>query len=318
MAVDWQPTASIETIRQRSTLVAGIRDFFALQKVMEVEVPVLGDFGVTDIHIDSLQVNSQQFLSGGQVKYLQSSPEYFMKRLLAAGSGDIYYMGKAFRAGEAGQRHNPEFTLLEWYRVGWTEQQLMAEVAELVQSLSEVSMVVTQLSYRQLFQQATALDPHDAPLTVLQQRAAEISSRDFSTESRSVCLDLIFSLQVEPQLPEGLVFVKDYPSCQSALAQLGVDERGVVIARRFEAFLNGMELANGYYELTDAVEQRSRFESDQALRKAASKPAIDMDENLLSAMEAGLPSCAGVALGVDRLAMQLLGAKEIRQTVSFV
>lgn len=307
----WQPTASPETLKYRAESLSSIRQFFNDKNVMEVEVPALAKAGVTDLHIDCIQAQV-----GGNVQYLQSSPEYFMKRLLASGVGSIYSMGKAFREGELGSRHNPEFTLLEWYRLDWDEYQLMAEVAELIKSLGLESPHLV-MTYKDVFEQVTGLSPHDAPLSYIQKLASDSAGRDFSTESRSTCLDLIFSFVVESQLPEGLVFIHGYPACQSALAQLGKDSRGNVVARRFEAYLNGMELANGYYELIDAVEQKSRFDADIALRKAAGKPVMPMDNNLLAAMTSGLPVCAGVALGVDRLLMQMLGIDEISQVMSF-
>ncbi|WP_297187553.1 EF-P lysine aminoacylase EpmA [uncultured Porticoccus sp.] len=308
---DWQPTATLETLRRRAELMAAIRHFFALRSVWEVDVPVLAKTGVTDLNIDSIPAELN-----GRRHYLQSSPEYQMKRLLAADSGGIYYLGKAFRDGESGRRHSPEFTLLEWYRPGWDEHDLMDEVSSLLSELGVVTDPV-KVSYREIFQQNIGLDPHAAPLEALQREATALSGSDFTAVSRNSCLDLLFSLGVEPTLPDGLVFVYDYPLCQAALACGGKDASGVPVARRFEAFLNRMELANGYYELTDAVEQRSRFESDLALRAAAGKSAMPIDHQLLAAMKAGLPACAGVALGVDRLLMQLLSLADIRQVLPF-
>ena len=307
----WQPTASLETLRFRAELLSGIRQFFNDRNVMEVDVPVLAETGVTDLHIDCIQAQVS-----GDVQYLQSSPEFFMKRLLASGIGSIYSLGKAFREGELGRRHNPEFTLLEWYRLDWDEYQLMDEVAGLIKKLGlECPHLV--MTYKDIFEQVTGLNPHQTSLMNIQRLASDSAGRDFSAESRSTCLDLIFSFVVEPQLPEGLVFIHDYPACQSALARLGEDKQGNTIARRFEAYLNGMELANGYYELVDVVEQKSRFDADIALRKMAGKQVMSMDNNLLAAMETGLPVCAGVALGVDRLLMQMLGFDEISQVMSF-
>ncbi|TNE81917.1 MAG: EF-P lysine aminoacylase GenX [Gammaproteobacteria bacterium] len=310
--MDWQPTASLDTLAKRAGLLALIRAFFSDAGVMEVDVPVLAGTGVTDLHIDCLQTRI-----AGQIQYLQSSPEYYMKRVLAAGSGSIYYLGRAFRDGEAGQRHNPEFTMLEWYRTGWDERQLMGELVALLLAVNPDWPVET-FTYGQLFKQAEGLDPHNVPLDALQRRASQLAGGDFSREGRSTCLDLIFSLSVEPSLPDGLVLVHDYPACQSALARLDKDTSGNLVARRFEAFLNRMELANGYFELTDPVEQRSRFEADLAQRKAAGKPPVAVDDHLLAALDAGLPECAGVALGVDRLLMQWLGLKDIRLALPFV
>lgn len=307
----WQPTATLETLRFRAELLSGIRDFFKGRDVMEVDVPVMAETAVTDVHIDCIQAQVS-----GDIQYLQSSPEYFMKRLLASGAGSIYSLGKAFRDGELGRRHHPEFTLLEWYRLDWDEYQLMDEVAILIRKLG-LECQSQVMKYADIFEQVTGLNPHQAPLADIQQSASDIAGRDFSAESRSTCLDVIFSFAVEPELPSGLVFIHDYPVCQSALARLGKDHQGNTIARRFEAFLNGMELANGYYELIDAIEQKSRFDADVALRQAADKQVIPLDHNLLAAMASGLPSCAGVALGVDRLLMQMLNIDQISQVMPF-
>lgn len=322
----WKPTATLDTLKSRAGLFAEIRHFFAQNNVMEVDVPVLSDVAVTDFHIDCIPAE----LTAGR-QYLQSSPEYFMKRLLAAGSGSIYYLGKAFRDGELGHRHRPEFTMLEWYREGWDEHQLMDEVALLLatlcsdRSVQSVSSRVTlndaekvqKIPYADIVAKVIGLDPHDAPLSDVQACASQVASADFSSESRSTCLDLIFSIAVEPELPAGLVFIYDYPACQSALARLDKDDCHRTVARRFEAYLNRMELANGYYELLDPVELKSRFDADCALRRALGKRPMAIDDRLLAAMASGLPSCSGVALGVDRLLMQVLGAEQISNVVSF-
>ncbi|WP_438951640.1 EF-P lysine aminoacylase EpmA [Porticoccus sp.] len=308
---DWQPTATIETLRGRARLLAAVRQFFSLRGVWEVDVPVLAKTGVTDVNIDSIPAEVN-----GRRHFLQSSPEYQMKRLLAAGSDSIYYLGKAFRDGESGRRHSPEFTLLEWYRPGWDEHDLIGEVSSLLTELGVAAKPV-KLPYREVFQQNIGLDPHTASLEALQRQAAVLSGSDFTTANRNSCLDLLFSIGVEPRLPDGVVFVYDYPLCQAALASVGRDFSGVPVARRFEAFLGRMELANGYFELTDVEEQASRFESDLALRAAVGKSAMPVDLQLLAAMKAGLPKCAGVALGVDRLLMQLLSLGEIQDVLPF-
>jgi lysyl-tRNA synthetase class 2 len=307
----WQPTATLETLRYRAKILAQIRQFFEVRDVLEVDVPVLSGTGVTDLHIDCLQTQVS-----GAVQYLQSSPEYFMKRLLASGSGSIYSLGKAFRDGELGRRHHPEFTMLEWYRTSWDECQLIEEITFLLREFG-LDCDAEILMYGDVFERVIGLNPHAVPLAQLQQKASSIADDDFSNESRSTCLDLIFSLSVEPVLPNGLVFVRNYPACQAALARLDKDQVGNIIARRFEAFLNGVELANGYYELIDPVEQKSRFDADLALRKAEGKTAMSVDTQLLAAMDSGLPSCAGVALGVDRLLMQLLDIDDISLVMPF-
>ncbi len=311
-ATDWRPTTSNDTLIKRARLLAQVREFFALHRVLEVDVPVLGERTVSDPHLDSLYTETPR-------RYLQTSPEYFMKRLLAAGSGPIYSLGKAFRAGDKGRHHNPEFTLLEWYRPGWDENQLMAEIADLLDSLGCSSSTGAQrVTYRDIFLATVNLDPHQASLETLAELASDIAQRDMNGESRAACLDLIFSFEIEARLPPGIVFVHDYPECLCALAQLGVDEQGVTVARRFEVFLERTELANGYFELLDGDEQRRRFSEDNRQRKALGKPEMPADEKLLAALDAGLPSCAGVALGIDRLLMHLAGAQHIKEVIAFL
>ena len=242
-----------------------------------------------------------------------------MKRLLAAGSGSIYCLGKAFRAGENGQRHHPEFTLLEWYRLDWDEHQLMDEVFALVLALGAVGGGAERYvyTYKQLFETCTGLEPHCGDISALRDLAGETANRDFSGEDRSTCLDLIFSLLIEPELPAGIVFVHDYPACQAALAATTRDGDGVIVARRFEGFCDGIELLNGYYELNDADELRKRFSEDNAQRRLLGKAEVAADEHLLAALDADFPPCAGVALGVDRLLMNLLGARDINEVLPF-
>ena len=307
----WQTGASIQALRQRSELLAQLRGFFHQRQEMEVDVPLLSRATVTDHNIESIQARN-----GDVAAYLQTSPEYFMKRLLASGSGDIYSLGKAFRSAESGRRHNPEFSLLEWYRCGWDEHQLMDEVAELIATLVP-DIAVRRCSYADVFIRHLQIDPHLTGLVDLQRLAVSAGSEAWAEESRANCLDLLFSVLIEPHLDDGLVLVYDYPACQAALAKYAEDSQGRRISRRFEAFLNGVELANGYCELTDATEQAARFAEDQRLRQQSGKAAVAADQHLLAAMEAGLPECAGVALGVDRLLMQLQGAESIEQVMPF-
>ncbi len=310
-SIKWRPTASNDTLIKRARLLAQVREFFALRSVLEVDLPVLGECTVSDPHLDSLYTEVPRC-------YLQTSPEYFMKRLLAAGSGPIYALAKAFRAGDRGRKHNPEFTLLEWYRPAWDETQLMEELADLLVSVGcAPSTGAQRVTYRDIFLATVNLDPHNASLADLTALASDIAQRDMSGESRATCLNLIFSFEIEARLPPGLVFVHDYPECLCALAQLGVDEQGVTVARRFEVFLERTELANGYFELLDADEQRRRFYEDNRQRKAMGKAEISADEKLLAALEAGLPSCAGVALGIDRLLMHLVDAQHIEEVIAF-
>ena len=312
---DWRPSAPFGALRRRARLLAGIRAFFAARDVLEIEAPVLGLAGVTDVHIDNLVV------AGEPLGYLQSSPEYFLKRLLAVHSAPIYYLGKAFRAGEQGRFHNPEFTLLEWYRPDWDDRGLMDEVEALLRDLGAAGAApCPRLEYRTCFRDALGVDPHSADDIRLRRLAAEAAGQpelSWRHEPRAICLDLLFSLRVEPRLPAGVVFVTDYPVCQAALARVVDTPDGVPVARRFEVFFDRVELANGYWELTDAAEQRRRFGEDAELRRVLGKPVRPADERLLAALEAGLPACAGVALGVDRLLMQLLGASHIREVLAF-
>ena len=239
-----------------------------------------------------------------------------MKRLLAAGSGPIYQVCKAFRGGEAGARHNPEFTLLEWYRPGFSLAQLMEEVGELVGGVLERSEWST-VSFAALFEEILDLDPHRS--TVAELEAAARARLDYAggPEPRDTWLDLLFSHLVEPRLQErGLLFVTDYPASQAALARVR-EEGGVALAERFELYVDGVELANGYRELTDGAEQRRRFERDNVRLAEMGKPARPIDERLLAALDSGLPDCAGVALGVDRLLMLREGEAKLPDLLAF-
>ncbi|MHA7880397.1 MAG: EF-P lysine aminoacylase EpmA [Saccharospirillum sp.] len=306
----WQPSASIDTLRQRARYLADIRAFFAERDVMEVDTPLLSRFGVTDVHLDNFRTEDG--------RCLQTSPEYAMKRLLAAGSGDIYQLGHVFRRDESGDRHNAEFTLLEWYRVGWNDAELMNEVALLCRTLSgHPDLPVVQLSYAQAFVQAGLPDPHRSTLANLRRVAAEHLHSDTTDWHRDDCLDALMALVVEPSLPaDPLTFITLYPASQAALARVQ-EEDGQTLARRFELYWQGMELANGYWELTDASEQRQRFAADNAQRRRVGRPDAAQDERLLAAMDAGLPECAGVALGVDRLLMILLKQRCIDAVMAF-
>jgi lysyl-tRNA synthetase class 2 len=303
-------------LQVRAKLFALLRAFFVEGSVLEVDTPSLATTSVTDINIES--INAQM---GNSLGYLQTSPEFFMKRMLAAGSGDIYYLGKAFRDSEQGSRHNPEFTLLEWYRVGWDEYQLIAEVEALIseafKTLNNSKITIERISYSDCFEQILQFDPHTASLELLQATVLNLGYKGWDNETSANCLDLLFSEMIEPNLPTGLVTIVDYPVCQAALAQTYVDEKGRLVSRRFEVFLDGIELANGYFELRDAEQQKERFKQDINLRKKANKPKITLDEKLDQAMQAGLPACSGVAFGVDRLLMQLCKVNSIDEVLAF-
>jgi lysyl-tRNA synthetase class 2 len=307
----WQPSASLDNLRARARLYQLLRAFFAEREVLEIEAPVMGAATVTDPYIDSVTVECS-----GKTWYLQTSPEFAMKRLLAAGSGAIYSLGKVFRNGERGRRHNPEFTLLEWYRPGFDDHQLMAEVAELILSVMP-QLSVGKLSYREWFEQNLAIDPHTASAAQLEAVARQHIETGIESDDRDLWLDLLVTHVLEARLGNGLIFIYDYPASQAALARITEDDRGQKVARRFEAFIGGMELANGYWELTDAREQRQRFEADLRKRRDQNLPCYPTDQKLLTALEQGLPASAGVALGVDRLLMCLTGADTIASTLAF-
>jgi lysyl-tRNA synthetase class 2 len=306
----WQPSASLAVLKKRAELLASIREFFAARAVLEVDVPVLGVSTVTDPHLQAIPAEV-----AGQRQFLQTSPEFYVKRLLAAGVGSCYYLGKAFRQDERGRRHRPEFTMLEWYRLGFDDRQLREEIIELIAAVGE-DVVSRQRSYYDLFVEHLGVDPHAADAGQLAQLAAEKLDVHWSDTDKSTWLDLLFSHCIEPHL-EQLVLVYDYPACQCALARTATDERGQLVAKRFEVFWNGMELANGYWELTDAKEQAARFQVDNQTRQQLGLPQVAADDQLLAALEAGLPDCAGVALGVDRLLMCLQGAATIDDVVPF-
>ncbi len=295
----------------RASLNRRIRQFFEARQVLEVEPPLLLSAPVSDPWIESVRARC-----GGRDCYLHTSPEYAMKRLLVAGSGAIYSLGKVFRDGEAGRRHNPEFTLLEWYRPGFDDRRLMTEVVELLSALIP-DLPVRTLSYRNWFAQSLDLDPHSASVERLATEARRRIDTAIESDDRDLWLDLLVTHCLEPAMEKGLTFICDYPASQAALARVLPDDTGQPVARRFEAFLDGVELANGYWELTDPVEQRRRFALDQQRRQSAGLPVHPLDEHFLAALEQGLPDCAGVALGVDRLLMHLAGADHIDQVLAF-
>lgn len=299
----WQPSASISTLQQRAQLLALLRNFFNQRQVLEVETPVLSQFPVCDANIDVMQTQQQRFL--------QTSPEYPMKRLLAAGSGDIYQISKVFRQGEAGGRHNPEFTMLEWYRLDWDDQRLADEVIELIQDVLGAKPV-TKTSYRQAFIDALALDPLTANDDEIAEIGRQVAGQDLQLD-RDAWLGLLMSHRVEPNFAtDEITLVSHFPASQAALSRLTTDQQGHIVASRFEIFCGGMELANGYHELTDADEQQRRFQYE-----SANAGHHLYDQNLIAALAAGLPDCAGVALGVDRLLMQKLQRANIADVVSF-
>ncbi len=303
---DWSPSASIEALKQRQALMQRLRDFFQQRHFLEVDVPILNEAGSTDPHLQSFRCDNL---------YLQTSPEFFLKRLLCAGSGPVYAIAKAFRREESGRYHQREFCLLEWYQPGFDDHQLMQQMGELLSA--EIDLPIKKISYQNIFQQHCQLNPHTAALEVLQNalwQEAEIRGKN---EGRDFYLDALFSFCVQPKLQDAIYFVHDYPASQAALAKITNNGEGIAVARRFEVFINGVELANGYWELTDAEEQRQRFVADNEKRRAVNLEDIPFDEKLIAALKAGMPECAGVALGLDRLLMILLGKNHIDDVVSF-
>lgn len=312
----WRPACSRDLLVARAELYQHIRDFFQARGVLEVETPLLAPAIGTDPNLHPLAALYQPHPKApAATHYLQTSPEFAMKRLLAAGSGPIYQLCKAFRNGEAGRRHNPEFTMLEWYRPGYALEALMDEVEALVTTLLG-PLACRRLSYAQLFQDCLQIEPHTAPLDALRHVLAVHVETDDREADRDTCLELLYSHVIEPQL-EGAVMIVDYPASQAALARVTENAEGIAVARRFELVVNGMELANGYDELCDAAEQRRRFAQDLALREQRGLPALPSDEALLLALEAGLPACSGVALGIDRLLMLRTGASSIAEVLAF-
>jgi lysyl-tRNA synthetase class 2 len=311
---NWQPGTSLEILRHRADLLAKLRAFFAGKEILEVETPALARAPVTDLHIQSL---TTEILDTNTIKtfYLQTSPEFAMKRLLAFNAEPIYQIAKVFRQDPLTKHHNPEFTLLEWYRPGFTMGQLMDEVAELLRSLLACDSMPA-FSYRELFEKYLRINPHRVrsdELLALTQRQLELSTTDLTDTD---CLQLLMFAVIEPALPE-FCFVYDYPKAQASLSVIELDSDEDQVAKRFEVYCRGMELANGYLELTDAQEQRKRFEQDNALREKKGLDVYPLDEKFLSALESGLPVCSGVALGIDRLLMAMHELTNIDQAISF-
>ena len=321
----WQPAAELAALKQRAQMLASIRAFFAARDVWEVDTPVLSVAATTDPHIHSFAIPLVDSGAGEGWRYLHTSPEFAMKRLLAAGSGSIYQIAKVFRAGERGRRHNAEFTLLEWYRLGFEHHQLMDEVEALVTELLTTKLVLQdsiRVSYQALFQDYLIIDPLTAGKDELADcaRRQGIAVEGIETESTLTVddwLNVLLSHCIEPQLDVNrLIFIYDYPASQAALAKIRSEPQTPPVAERFELFLNGMELANGFHELNDAEQQRRRFSNDNQQRHRLGLAEMPVDEHLLAALT-NLPDCAGVALGLDRLLMLAVGATDIADVIAF-
>lgn len=316
----WRPTAGMDMLRRRARMLADIRGFFLQRQVMEVVTPALSPGGATDPNIQSVSLELKAF-PRQPLRYLHTSPELAMKRLLAAGSGPIYQLCTVFRDNDAGRMHRPEFTMLEWYRPGWHYHQLIEEVFALIAAVLAGESKIGQpqrFSYRELFQHYAGLDPLTATASDCRECCGrfDLPVADSMTEDVDEWLDWILSALIAPSLPQdGLTCVYDFPPSQAALAR--IRHESPPVAERFEVFWGGMELANGFQELTDADEQRRRFERDNARRREKGLPEIRLDERFLAAVAAGLPESSGVALGVDRLLMAITGARHIRDVVTF-
>lgn len=318
--MSWQPTATINNLKLRASILAKIRQFFTERDVFEVDTPALSQATVTDVHLVSF--NTQFYQAGskhdGQTLYLQTSPEYAMKRLLAAGSGAIYQICKAFRNEESGRFHNPEFTMLEWYRPGYDHFKLMAELDALLQRILSTEQA-DMISYQQAFVDHVGVDPINCHNDEL--KSAIIKHQlhaDWAADEtdKDTLLQYLFAELVETKI--GLLrpcFVYHFPASQASLAKISDHDKGV--AERFELYFQGVELANGFHELTNATEQALRFKADNKKRKSLGLNEKPIDQNLLDALESGLPNCAGVAVGIDRLIMIATKVNRIENVLAF-
>lgn len=315
----WPPTCSAALLHRRAELYQTIRDFFAQRAVLEVDTPILSNAASCDLNLDSFSTQLTNDALNQRLLYLQTSPEFSMKRLIASGSGCIYQIAKSFRQAESGRFHNPEFTLLEWYRMGFSLADLMQEMLELLSLCFNQNLASITLTYASLFKQQTGINPHETSLTQLLAYAAEQGNPEAAQicgDSLANALDYVFSQYIQPRLkPELLYFVTDYPACMAMLAKLSEDQP--ITAKRFEVYFNHLELANGYEELSDAKLQQQRFQQELAEREKYGASQVPMDKNLVAALQHGLPACAGVALGLDRLLMLMTGQNAIDQVLSF-
>lgn len=322
LAAQWRPSASIDALKWRAEALQRIRSFFCDRGVLEVDTPLLSQAGNTSPYIESFvcQYLPYPMSAQGVAFYLHTSPEFAMKRLLAAGSGPIYQIAKVFRNGEQGSRHNPEFSMLEWYRPGWHYEQLIEEVEALIHQVCGV-VLSEKLTYAQAFERYLSIDVHSANVEQLincaQCKNIEIIGLEKILDI-DVWRDLLMTHCIEPNLgQEGISVIYDYPASQAALAQIRSEPGKPAIAERFEVYWKGVEIANGYQELTCFEEQGERFRLEQLARQKGQLPNVPADQNLLNALEFGLPDCAGVALGLDRLFMLSLEKNHIREIISF-
>ncbi len=309
--ISWRPNSDIAYLQARAQLYQKIRQFFTDRHILEVETPILSQFAVPEPSIEPLTTQ----LYGYKTFYLQTSPELAMKRLLAAGSGAIFQICKVFRDDELGRWHNPEFTLLEWYRPNFDADDLIQEVSDLLQFILDCpdAKVVT---YQQVFENYLSIHPLKCALSELQQLIKKFAIKNAESFDRDTCLQLLMAHEIEPCLiADYPVVIKDFPASQAGLARKKSENSQ--FAARFEFYFKGVELANGFHELVDPIEQRQRFEQDLIKRAKNGQTILPIDEYFLAALDAGLPDCAGVALGVDRLLMLWLNADNIQDVLSF-
>jgi lysyl-tRNA synthetase class 2 len=312
---EWRPTASLEILRLRAQLLQRVREYFSATGALEVETPVMVRAAVTDVHLESLEVHRAD---GSRAGFLQTSPEYAMKRLLCAGAPDVYQVAHVFREGERGRNHNPEFTMVEWYRLGIDHHALMQDVDALLRTLLEPQRLIGPahyLSYADAFRTALGIDPLDANIRQVAAalRGAGVDVPETLLDDRDGLLDLAMATLVAPGFADDCItFLHDFPASQAALARI----RGPV-ASRFEAFWGALELANGFHELDDAAEQSRRFAADLATRRGRGQPLRAPDESFIAALAAGLPPCSGVALGFDRVVMVAARADRIDEVIAF-
>jgi lysyl-tRNA synthetase class 2 len=321
--MSWKPSANLKELKQRAKILQAIRHFFITRGLLEVETPVLSQAGVTDVHLFCFkthfigpQISTSQPSEQGCPLYLQTSPEFHMKRLLSAGSGSIFQISKVFRNEESGRFHNPEFTLLEWYRVGFDHFRLMDEMDQLLQFILK-SEPARRCTYQNAFLEVLAVDPLTASLEQLKTSGKKLNLEEVLSEEtdRDTVLQLLFCIAIEPVIAQHKpCFIYNFPASQAALARISPADKRV--AERFEVYFQGIELANGFHELSDGQEQLERFQADNSLRSQKGLAQMPIDDNFISSL-ASLPDCAGVALGVDRLVMLACDKKHINDVISF-
>ncbi|WP_151714292.1 EF-P lysine aminoacylase EpmA [Acinetobacter bereziniae] len=319
MMTNFKPTCDLQALKARAKLYQQIRQFFEQRDVLEVETPILSQAGVTDVHLASIQAH--RHLQGKKLThYLQTSPEFAMKRLLASGSGAIYQICKVFRDDEHGRKHNSEFTMLEWYRPHFSLKDLMFEVTDLLnvvlaERFGDVRPTV--LSYKHAFIDRLDLNPLKATLSELKDAAHRVGLNLDLGDDRLAYIDLLFSHMVEPSLGfDTPVFLTDFPPELASLAKTKIDEDGELVAARFELYIEGLELANAYDELIDAAVLRCRFQADNAEREKLGLHVMPVDEYLLTALP-NMSECAGIALGIDRLLMVVMNQMKLEKVITF-